>query len=138
MQINISTKAVLSIVGTVALGTASWFALGHIEHGNRLTRLEDSDANDVRQDEELAEVRATMRDLIRLTAELAGHNHTGMESVTVADPSPEVVDDHAHEAATMPEEYGEFRMEEADLESIMRGRGIEPALKAAPNQPADR
>jgi hypothetical protein len=141
MQITISTKAVLSVVGTVALGVASWFAIGHIEHGNRLSRLEDSDANDQRQDGELAEIRATMRDLIKLTAELAGHSHDGTEPPPAV--AEEVVEDaHAHEeeemADQLPEEYGEFRHEQADLETILRSRGIAPTKKGTPNQPIDR
>ena len=133
MQINISGKALAAAAGTALLGVASWLLLGHIDHGNRLVSLETSDANDARQDAELAEVRATMRDLIRLTAELAGHDHDGSPVETSApmeEPLADVgyADDHDHDGA-LPEEYGDFRTEQADLESILRGRGIEPAAK---------
>lgn len=128
MKIEISTKAMLSAVATVALGVTSWMVLGHIEYGNRLTRLEDSDSNDERQDQELAEIRATMRDLIRLTAELAAthpDSHEGHEPVSVIDASDSPVID----GEMLEPEYGNFRVEQADLESILRGRGIEPAEK---------
>ena len=144
MQINISTKAILGVVGTIALAVSSWFAVGHIDHGNRLARLEDSDANDIRQDAELTEIRATMRDLIRLSSELSGHSHHGPLLPLLAasedhgdDAGPPETPVEEVEPQVLSEEYGEFRSEQADLETILRGRGIKPAVKAFPNQ-ADR
>lgn len=140
MQITISTKAVLGFAATALLGVGSWFAVGHIEYGNRLSRLEDSAQNDARQDSELTEVRATMRDLIRLTAELAARDSGPLLAPTLppataatTNPPPADTPGERPEDALEPE-YGEFRMEQADLESILRSRGIKPTEKRLRDQ----
>lgn len=137
MQINISTKAVLASLGTVLLGVASWFALGHIDHAARIRDLESDAKEDARQDEELREIRKTMQDMVVLFFAEHGAPHAVPEEVVAgADP-----DEHAHPEAELFTYEGEdadveFNAVQTDLESALRVQGIEPATKAAPNKSA--
>lgn len=128
MQINVSTKAVLGAFGTVLLGVASWFAVGHIELTSRVTALESDAKEDARQDEELREIRKTMQDMVVLFF----HEHAGP-----VHGMPETASDGVEDIAEASFEYGGEDADEAfsavqmDLESALRGKGIEPAKKAA-------
>jgi hypothetical protein len=134
MQINVSTKAVLGTLGTVLLGVASWFAVGHIDLGSRVKVLESDAQEDARQDEELREIRKTMQDMVVLFF----HEHQAMP--LHGDPmAEEMVEDAASEPVEEPFDFeGEGDADEAfsavqmDVESALRGNGLEPARKASP------
>jgi len=138
MQINVSTKAVLGTLGTVLLGVASWFAVGHIELGSRVRVLESDVQEDARQDEELREIRKTMQDMVVLFF----HEHTGPLHGDPSAELPAMAETEAEDASTPPEEPFSFEdagdADEAfsavqmDVERALRGNGLEPARKAAP------
>ena len=140
MQFNISIKALLGALGTVLLGVASWFAAGHIELGSRVTVLESDAQEDARQDEELREIRKTMQDMVVLFF----HEHRAMPvhgdpvDVPVGATS---LPEGFHDAPALVEEpfsfEGRGNADEAfsavqmDLETALRGQGLEPAKKAS-------
>lgn len=134
MQINISTKAVLGVIGTALLGVAGWFAIGHIELGSRVTALESSRAENARQDEELREIRKTMQDMVVLFF----HEH---QAPLHGGPVAETAEDHAEAPVPVTEPFNfenagdadeAFNAVQADLEHALRNNGLEPARKAIP------
>jgi len=128
----------LTSLGTAVIGIASWFAVSHIELVSRVSALESDAKEDTRQDEELREIRKTMQDMVVLffhehggpthdiPAELAGVDESTEEPV---EPTTTYAGEDADEA---------FSAVQMDLESVLRGQGIEPAKKAAKKAAGDR
>lgn len=116
MQFNVSGKLVGGALGTIAVSFIGWLAHGNIENSQRIRVLESDTKTDTRQDRELADIRATVRDLIRLAS--SAHSPVPVSARGFEEDVPET-----------DAEYEGFQREQSQLEDVLRHRGIQPAEK---------
>ena len=133
MQITISGKTVVGLASALGLALVGWFASDYLGMRDRVLTLETSSDANARQDAELAELRATVFDIVMMLK-----TELGPPSVTTASQPPEEPDgteegvEVAEEAPPAPEEYRDFRVEQMDLETMLRDRGVPPSMKERP------
>lgn len=122
MQINVSTRALASLAGTVLLSYAGWLTLSHLEHRDRLTRLEHKHTVDTRQDVELRDLRATVMDAVLMIRQ---SQEPGMAWLTSEGPTLE----DAPPSPPAPDEDDAYMAAQVSLENMLIERGLEPAPK---------
>ena len=120
MQINITGKTIVTIASALFIGLTGWIASDYISLRDRVVKMETSVDTNLRQDSELAEVRATILDLVLLIKTEVNHDsHDHASDIEAVEPEME--------------EYRDFRVEQMDLESMLKDRGLDPSLKKRPD-----
>lgn len=117
-------KVAVTVGAGLLLAVLTGFATDYIAMRERVTLLERDASADERQDAELQDLRATLRDVMLLSR------------FSVAPTSVKVEPDvqPASAPAAFESEYREFRDEQMDLETLLREKGLEPTEKPEPRE----
>lgn len=131
MQVVISGKKIIGVAGALCLALLGWFGADYLGMRDRVTRLETASNADARQDAELAELRATILDIVMLTKTELGSPGVALGPLPPGGPSESNPDVAEETLPTIPDDaaYREFRVEQVDLETMLRNRGLEPSMK---------